>query len=67
MDELPVITEQQQSGRILIQSPNGLKSSLTQILREKLKDTKKWLYENRTMPVKEIIKSLNLKLILILA
>ncbi|ENK0837899.1 group II intron reverse transcriptase/maturase [Clostridium botulinum] len=31
--------------------------------RQKLKDTKKWLYENRTMPVKLLIKSLNLKLI----
>jgi group II intron reverse transcriptase/maturase len=31
--------------------------------RQKLKDTKKWLYENRTMPVKEMIKALNLKLI----
>ena len=31
--------------------------------KQKLKDTKKWLYENRTMPVKEMIKSLNLKLI----
>ncbi len=31
--------------------------------RRKLKDTKKWLYENRTMPVKEMIKALNLKLI----
>lgn len=31
--------------------------------RQKLKDTKKWLYENRTMPVKLMIKSLNLKLI----
>lgn len=31
--------------------------------RQKLKDTKKWLYDNRTMPVKEMIKSLNLKLV----
>lgn len=31
--------------------------------RQKLKDTKKWLYENRTMLVKEMIKALNLKLI----
>ncbi|AGK96629.1 group II intron reverse transcriptase/maturase [Clostridium pasteurianum] len=31
--------------------------------RQKLKDTKKWLYENRTMPVKEMIKALNLKLV----
>lgn len=31
--------------------------------RQKLKNTKKWLYENRTMPVKLLIKSLNLKLI----
>jgi group II intron reverse transcriptase/maturase len=30
--------------------------------RQKLKDTKKWLYENRTMPVREMIKALNLKL-----
>ena len=31
--------------------------------RQKLKDTKKWLYDNRTMPVKEMIKALNLKLV----
>lgn len=31
--------------------------------RQKLKGTKKWLYDNRTMPVKEMIKSLNLKLV----
>ena len=31
--------------------------------RQKLKDTKKWLYDNRTMPVREMIKSLNLKLV----
>lgn len=31
--------------------------------RQKLKDTKKWLCENRTMPVKEMIKALNLKLV----
>jgi group II intron reverse transcriptase/maturase len=31
--------------------------------RQKLIDTKKWLYDNRTMPVKEMIKSLNLKLV----
>jgi hypothetical protein len=31
--------------------------------RQKLKDTKKWLYENRTMPVKAMIKALNLKLV----
>jgi len=31
--------------------------------RQKLKDTKKWLYDNRTMPVKEMIKSVNLKLV----
>lgn len=29
----------------------------------KLKDTKNWLYKNRTMPVKEMIKALNLKLV----
>lgn len=32
-------------------------------LRQKLKDTKLWLYQNRTMPVKEMIKALNLKLV----
>lgn len=31
--------------------------------RQKLKDTKNWLYKNRTMPVKEMIKALNLKLV----
>lgn len=31
--------------------------------RQKLKDTKLWLYKNRTMPVKEMIKALNLKLV----
>lgn len=31
--------------------------------RQKLKDTKLWLYQNRTMPVKEMIKALNLKLV----
>ncbi|MFL0248282.1 group II intron reverse transcriptase/maturase [Candidatus Clostridium stratigraminis] len=31
--------------------------------RQKLKDTKKWLYDNRTVPVKEMIKALNLKLV----
>ncbi|CBZ03901.1 group II intron reverse transcriptase/maturase [Clostridium botulinum] len=31
--------------------------------RQKLKDTKRWLYKNRTMPVKLLIKLLNLKLI----
>lgn len=31
--------------------------------RQKLKDTKKWLYANRNMPVKEMIKALNLKLV----
>ena len=31
--------------------------------RQKLKDTKKWLYDNRTMPVREMLKSLNLKLV----
>lgn len=31
--------------------------------RQKLKDTKKWLYENRTMPVRDMIKALNLKLV----
>lgn len=31
--------------------------------RQKLKDTKLWLYQNRTMSVKEMIKTLNLKLV----
>lgn len=31
--------------------------------RQKLKDTKQWLYQKRTMPVKEMIKALNLKLV----
>jgi group II intron reverse transcriptase/maturase len=31
--------------------------------RQKLKNTKKWLYDNRTVPVKEMIKALNLKLV----
>ena len=31
--------------------------------QQKLKATKEWLYENRTMPVKEMISKLNLKLI----
>ena len=31
--------------------------------RQKLKDIKKWLYENRTVPVKNMIKVLNLKLV----
>lgn len=32
-------------------------------IRQKLKDIKLWLYQNRTMPVKEMIKALNLKLV----
>jgi len=31
--------------------------------KQTLKNTKKWLYDNRTMPVKEMIKALNLKLV----
>ena len=31
--------------------------------QQKLKATKEWLYENRTMPVKEMISKLNLKLV----
>ncbi|WP_346905651.1 group II intron maturase-specific domain-containing protein [Clostridium cadaveris] len=31
--------------------------------RQKPKDTKKWLYDNRTMLVREMIKALNLKLV----